>query len=338
MRDATSSNNSCIATLFESLQNPEKACAVMSQQAGEHFSWHGPKPFKSCSSVEEWYSTFWLPFLNAFSEVSRDTHMLFGGISHGKADNTKDGKAWVGATGYYEGVFSNSWLGFEPTHKVVKLRWGEFFHFEDNKIVEMYTLIDIIDFLQQINRNPLPPSHGTDFIYPSPTGVSGILLSESEPSETDKSMRLIREFLFEGLNNFNKEDLTSMGVADFFHDNVKWYGPGGVGGCLSLKEFQNYHQQHWLIAFPDRKVQDLDSLFAQGDFVGSSGWAGVTSQHTGDYLSAKATGNQINFNGMDFWLRRDDKFVENWVFVDMIDLFDQFGIDLLQQAREGESQ
>ena len=119
---------------------------------------------------------------------------------------------------------------------------------------------------------------------------------------------------------------------------MKWYGPGGVGGCLSLKEFQNYHQQHWLIAFPDRKVQDLDSLFAQGDFVGSSGWAGVTSQHTGDYLSAKATGNQINFNGMDFWLRRDDKFVENWVFVDMIDLFDQFGIDLLQQAREGESQ
>jgi hypothetical protein len=37
---------------------------------------------------------------------------------------------------------------------------------------------------------------------------------------------------------------------------------------------------------------------------------------------------------MDFWLRRGDKFVENWVFVDMIDLFDQFGIDLLLQARE----
>ena len=333
MHNAISSNKSTIAVLFESLQDPEKAYAALSQQAGEHFSWHGPKPFKSCSSVKEWYSTFWRPFLSAFSGVSRETHMLFGGISQGKADNSPDGHVWIGATGYYEGIFSNSWLGFEPTHKRVKLRWGEFFRFEDDKIVEMYTLIDIIDFLQQINRNPLPPSHGVDFIYPSPTGINGILLKESAPSETAESMRLIREFLFEGLNNFDKEDLTSMGVADFFHDNVNWYGPGGIGGCLSLKEFQNYHQQHWLIAFPDRKVQDLDSLFAEGDFVGSSAWSGVTALHTGEYLGTQATGNRINFNGMDFWLRRGDKFVENWVFVDMIDLFEQFDIDLLQQAK-----
>ena len=337
MKHATPSNNSIIFSLFESLQDPERAQTLLSELTGEHFAWHGPKPFKPCFSPDEWCSTFWLPFIDTFSELSRETHMLFGGISEGNVDKSPDGESWVGATGYYHGIFSKPWLGFEPTHQLIKLRWGEFFRMEAGKIVEMYTLLDIIDFLQQINRNPLPPSHGSDFIYPSPTGVSGVLLSESEPSETDKSMRLIREFLFEGLNNFDKEDLTSMGVADFFHDNVNWYGPGGIGGCLSLKEFQNYHQQHWLTAFPDRKVQDLDSLFAQGDFIGSSGWAGVTSQHTGDYLSAKATGNQINFNGMDFWLRRDDKFVENWVFVDMIDLFDQFGIDLLQQAREGES-
>ena len=99
----------------------------------------------------------------------------------------------------------------------------------------MYTLFDIIDFLQQINKNPLPPSSGTDFVYPSPTGVNGILMDESDPSETAESMRLVREFLFEGLNNFDEKNLISMGVADFFHDNVNWYGPGGIGACLSLK-------------------------------------------------------------------------------------------------------
>ena len=117
MHNAISSNKSTIASLFESLQDPEKAYAALSQQAGEHFSWHGPKPFKSCSSVKEWYSTFWRPFLSAFSGVSRETHMLFGGISQGKADNSPDGHVWIGATGYYEGIFSNPWLGFEPTHK-----------------------------------------------------------------------------------------------------------------------------------------------------------------------------------------------------------------------------
>ena len=335
MNSTVSNNKLAIARLFESLQDPQKAQAAMAQQVGNDFAWHGPKPFKSCSSTEEWCSTFWLPFVDAFAGVSRETHMLFGGISQGKADNSPDGQSWVGATGYYEGVFSRSWLGFEPSHQAIKLRWGEFFRFEDGKIVEMYTLFDIIDFLQQINKNPLPPSHGTDFVYPSPAGINGILLDEGDASETAESMRLIREFLFEGLNNFDEENLASMGVADFFHDNINWYGPGGIGACLSLKEFQNYHQQHWLVAFPDRKVQDLDSLFAEGNFVGSSGWAGVTSQHTGRYLSAAATGNRINFNGMDFWLRRGDKFIENWVFVDMIDLFEQFGVDLLQQAREG---
>ena len=335
MNNAVSSNKLTITSLFESLQDPQKAQTALTQQVGDHFTWHGPKPFKSCSSSEDWYSTFWLPFIDAFAGVSRETHMLFGGISQGKADNSPDGQSWVGATGYYEGVFSKPWLDFEPTHQVIKMRWGEFFRFENGKIVEMYTLFDIIDFLQQIDKNPLPPSHGADFVYPNPAGINGVLRDESDASETAESLRLIREFLFEGLNNFDEENLTSMGVADFFHDNVNWYGPGGIGACLSLKEFQNYHQQHWLVAFPDRKVQDLDSLFAEGDFVGSSGWAGVTSLHTGNYLSAKATGNRINFNGMDFWLRRGDKFVENWVFVDMIDLFDQFGVDLLQQAREG---
>jgi hypothetical protein len=33
--------------------------------------------------------------------------------------------------------------------------------------------------------------------------------------------------------------------------------------------------------------------------------------------------------GIDFCNRRDDKFIENWVFVDMIHLFRQFGIDLM---------
>jgi hypothetical protein len=32
---------------------------------------------------------------------------------------------------------------------------------------------------------------------------------------------------------------------------------------------------------------------------------------------------------MDFWRREDDMLVENWVFIDMVDLISQFGIDLL---------
>ena len=34
---------------------------------------------------------------------------------------------------------------------------------------------------------------------------------------------------------------------------------------------------------------------------------------------------------MDFWRRENDPLVENWIFVDMIKLFQQFGVDLLQR-------
>jgi len=36
---------------------------------------------------------------------------------------------------------------------------------------------------------------------------------------------------------------------------------------------------------------------------------------------------------MDWWKRSGDQYVENWVFVDMIHLFRQFGIDLLASVR-----
>ena len=41
-----------------------------------------------------------------------------------------------------------------------------------------------------------------------------------------------------------------MGMAGYFHNNLKWYGPGGIGACLSLREFETLHQAPWLRPFP----------------------------------------------------------------------------------------
>jgi hypothetical protein len=68
--------------------------------------------------------------------------------------------------------------------------------------------------------------------------------------------------------------------------------------------------------------------------LASSGWAGVRATHAGPYLGEKATGRPIAVNGIDFWLRSGEQFTENWVFVDMIHLFGQMGIDLMERMRE----
>jgi len=181
----------------------------------------------------------------------------------------------------------------------------------------------------------LPKSKGVTGVYPAPTAYNGVLLSDNDPQETEHTLSFGRDFLFGGLNAFDESKLESMGMASYFDQNVKWYGPGGIGACLSLKEFEDNHQQPWLIAYPDRKVMGLASLFAEDRMLAASGIAGVEATHTGPYLGSEATGNPIKFSGIDFWLRTEGKFTENWVFVDIIHLFDQFGIDLFERMRKG---
>ena len=157
------------------------------------------------------------------------------------------------------------------------------------------------------------------------------MLDAQNEQTTQYSLEHIRKFIFDGLNNYDQSELESMGMADFFHSDVKWYGPGGIGACLSFNEFETLHQKPWLKAFPDRAVQNLDALIAEGSYSGAPGWAGVKATHTGDYLGCPASGNPIAVNGLDFWKRRGEQYIENWVFVDMVHLFRQLGVDLFER-------
>ncbi|MFN9938635.1 MAG: ester cyclase [bacterium] len=80
-------------------------------------------------------------------------------------------------------------------------------------------------------------------------------------------------------------------------------------------------------------MQDLNALIAEGAYSGGPGWAGVLATHSGPYLDCPPTGHRIAVNGLDWWKRDGERYIENWVFVDMIHLFRQFGVDLLARAQ-----
>jgi predicted ester cyclase len=267
--------------------------------------------------------------------MQRETFMLFGGASDGAAQGGGDGRMWVCATGYLTGHQRGTVFDIPATGQGLRLRWAEFLRFEGDRIAEIQFFVDFIDWFDQIGLPVLPPCKGQPHLFPPPKSAPGLLYDAQDASETAATLSLGRGLLFDGLNTFDESALASMGMARFFHEDVQWYGPGGIGACLSLKAFQEHHQQPWLTAFPDRKVQTLDALFAEGPFLGATGVVGVIASHTGQYLDHPATGNQIRFYGLDFWLRREERFAENWVFVDMVDIFRQFGTDLFarMQAR-----
>jgi predicted ester cyclase len=297
--------------------------------------WHGFAPIGSVVGVEAVLGDFWQPFNESFTGLRRETHVFFGGQSNGRADGdlSKDGHWWVTGTGLFHGVFERDFLSIPASGQSVSIRWGEFCRFDDGVITEVYFLIDMIDLIQQAGFEVLPPARGANGLYPAPVAGDGVLRDEVDAEQTAHSLEHIRAFIYDGLNAFDESDLASMGMADWFHPELHWYGPGGIGACLSFDEFETLHQAPWLVAFPDRQVQDLDAIIAEGAYSAAPGWSGVLATHTGPYLDTDPTGNRVEFNGLDWWKQVDDVYVENWVFVDMVHLFEQFGVDLLARIR-----
>jgi len=296
-----------------------------------NFTWNGFDPLNKLQGVEAFVTEFWLPLLQSFPDLKRRSHLFFGGKSNGRIDGLRDGHMWVCGTGYLNGTFVRDYLAIPATADQVHIRWGEFCRLEQGRIVEIYFLLDLIDLMQQAGFHVLPPSRGRDSVFPPPRGRDGLLLDMQDEFESQRSLDNIRRFIFDGLNNYDESDLKSMGMADFFHPDVQWYGPGGIGACLSFQDFQSRHQKPWLHAFPNRQVQDLDALFAEGSYSGAPGWKGVKATHTGEYLGCPPTSNLVAINGLDYWKREGEQYVENWVFVDMIHLFRQLGIDLFER-------
>ena len=322
-RDLQSCSRSSLGTLVDSV-------------ATSDVCWHGPDPINSLQGTQAFIEKFWQPLIHSFPDLERQTHLFFGGESNGRRDGdlTLDGGMWVTGTGYFNGTFAEDYLGIPASGAEVNIRWGEFCRLQDEKIVEVYFLLDYVDLMQQAGIEVLPPSLGVDGVYLPPHEADGVMLEEQDRQTSAYSLEHMRRFIFDGLNGYDASNLKSMGMADYFHPNAQWYGPGGIGACYSFKEFENYHQIHWLRAFPDRQVQDLTSLLAEGNYSGGPGWAGVKATHTGEYKGVAATGNSLEINGLDWWKRDNEQLIENWVFVDMVHLFRQFGVDLFERMAE----
>ncbi len=292
--------------------------------------WYGPDPINELHGPTSFITEFWQPLNASFAHLKRETFVFFGGISNGRRDGniSKDGRKWVTGTGMLNGIFVEDYLGIPATGKPVSIRWGEFCCIENNKIVESYFLIDLIDLMESAGYDVISPVLGVRGQYLQPLLGDGVLLGEQPKAESDYSLKHIRSFIYEGLNSYDENNLESMGMADYFTEELCWYGPGGIGSCYGLKAFEDFHQQPWLVAFPDREVQDLDALIAEGPYSGGPGWDGVRATHTGPYKGVQPTNNDISINGLDWWKRVDDHLTENWVFVDMVHLFRQFDVDI----------
>lgn len=54
----------------------------------------------------------------------------------------------------------------------------------------------------------------------------------------------------------------------------------------------------------------------------------------GGWLGIAPSGKKITLRSLDFWRLEDGKIRENWVLVDLIDVYSQLGIDVIARMKE----
>jgi steroid delta-isomerase-like uncharacterized protein len=123
----------------------------------------------------------------------------------------------------------------------------------------------------------------------------------------------------------NRQDLDAHDA--FWTEDMIWHGPPGFGDIHGREAFKTQVMRPFYTAFPDyHAVNEIE--VASDTMVSATGT--LYGTHLGPYLGVPPTGRAIRMRFSDFWLVRDGRLAENWVMVDHIDVFRQFGIDLMK--------
>ena len=241
-----------------------------------------------------------------------------------------DGQVWVAHTGNIVGVFAEPLWGIPPSGRVASLRYGDFARVEDGRVVEVRTLFDVVGFAAQAGIDLLPDPPARNGLPPGPVAANGIVRTSSSEDETSYTLQLVEDMLG-GCNRLDGSDLVSMGMAAYWHEDMVWHGPHGIGSSYGFAEFQDYAQGPSVRSFPNRRGGFHQARFADGVTAAFTGWPSLQGDFTGEpFRGIAPTGGPIGQNIMDFYVRRGDKLHENWVLIDLIDFAAQCGVDLLE--------
>jgi hypothetical protein len=291
--------------------------------------WVASHPVNELVGPEAVAAGFFAPLLAAMPDVERRTDLFFGGYWDGLICGGEG--VWVTCAGHYLGSFRCDLFGIPATGEPAWLRFGEFYRIADGRIAEARILLDIVDLARQAGRPVLPTSSGLELLVPGPRTQDGLLRAESDPALGRGCLDLVMQMIA-GLGRYDQINLESMGMSRFWHPQMMWYGPCGIGTTRAMAGFERHHQQPFLGALPDRKGGNHRARFGEGNYAASTGWPSIHATHRGPYLGVAASNKPVTMRVMDWWRAADGLLVENWVLLDLPHFFLQMDIDILARA------
>ena len=267
------------------------------------------------------------PLADAVPDLERrDTIVIAGSVL---------GQDWVGCAGYYTGLFERPWLKIPPTGHQISLRFHEFYRMEEGRVIEMQALWDIPEVMMQAQAWPMAPSVGREWHVPGPATQDGIVAPPHDEEKATSSVKLVSDML-QRLSRFADGGVKAMALDKYWHPKMNWYGPSGIGTNRRIQGFRNWHQIPFLAAMPNRQGSGgKGALFGDGEYVGFTAWPGMTATITGDgWMGIAPAGQKITMRSLDFWRCEEGLIRENWVLVDLLDVYTQIGVDVFRRMEE----
>ena len=188
-------------------------------------------PLNEFIGIDDFKEKFWKPLFNSFPDLERREQLVISGAFRDKIQ--------VGTISILSGVFKKTWLGIKPNNKMINLKCCEIHELKDNKIIESYILIDLIDLLIQNGTNPLKNSRGSEGNWLNPINTDGINFFEKDMQISKNNLKQsltmqrslnIKPELEVSSDKDLKERLINHPQSDYWHEKMIWYGPSGI--CL----------------------------------------------------------------------------------------------------------
>ena len=270
------------------------------------------------------------PLLDAMPDMERIDFIVMAGPRWGQG---KKGN-WVGLGGNFVGTFAAPWLNIPATGCPVFMRYHEYLRVEDGQVVEMEGLWDIPQLMIQAGAWPMPDQRGVEWMCPGPSTGMGVITAPFEAAKADASVQAVWDML----HDLKKGDAQTpdRGLGGYWHPNAPWYGPAGIGSARGHKGIRDVVLKAFRRGLSDNtRHLEYGVFFGDHDFVAFTGWPSGTATHSGDgFLGLAPTGVRFTRRSLDFWRVEDGIIRENWVLVDMLDLYRQLGVDVLARMRD----
>ena len=278
----------------------------------------------------ELYDRIFAPLRRAFPDLERRDSICVSG-------SDSEGKNWVGCAGYYIGRFMTPFLGIPPTGHIAHIRFHEFFHFTDGQITEIQAVWDIPELMMQAGVWPMGASLGREWHVPGPASQDGLDQGQITPKHSSASRLHVLNMLTALQRYPSQGGVEVMELDKYWHPHFNWYGPSGIGSSRGIDGFRKWHQTPFLQAMPDRGQypEKTDAhFFAEGAYVAVTGWPNMYQTLSGDgWLGMAPTQQKVRLRSLDFWRLEDGLIRENWVLVDILDVWRQIGVDVMARMQ-----